>query len=691
MIDYEALKTINPDCSYDEWLKVGMALKHEGADVSVWDAWSSGGSKYKPGECGKKWKSFQRDDVTGGTLMHIAREHGYIPDAGNDYDVHNLLLDEIIVDPTFVSAEAVPPVPRGYNPAGEMLEYFKTLFRSEDYVGYCVQSFQDKKDGKWKPAKTIYRRTAGDIIAKLESGSIEQAVGTSGAGGAWIRFNPLNGKGETDDSVTRFKHCLIESDDDSIERQYSLIKAMNLPVTFLIHSGGKSLHALVRIDAENQQQYRQRVRDLYDFCKKSGFKPDEQDKNASRLSRLPGIKRGDKWQYIVARNIGAASYDDWIRWREESADDLPPDEYLSDVWDNMPPLKEELIPGILRLGHKMLIAGPSKAGKSFLLIGLAIAIAEGGEWLGMKCRQGRVSYINLELDRPSCLDRFKEVYGRLGIKPEHTNNLNVWNLRGKSVPMNKLSQIIIHRFKDRNYSAVIIDPIYKVITGDENNATEMSQFCSYFDQIATELDASVIYCHHHSKGASNKYSNAADRSSGSGVFARDPDAILDMRELKTDGIESKYREAHPDACDVLTAWEVRGTLREFAPMPPKRVWFDHPIHVPDAENFLAIANFNDSADTGRGTGKDQKQKQDWFETVEELLASTLDSAVTLEQVGISEANAKKKFGPGTDYEVATIGDVKVVHLRSENEIMYMHKLYRREKAGKGDRWRPSSE
>ena len=686
MIDYEALRAINPDCSYDEWLKVGMALKHEGADVSTWDTWSSGGSKYKPGECGKKWKSFIRHDVTGGTLMHIARKHGYIPDAGNDYDVHNLLLDEIIVDPTFVSAEAVPPVPRGYNPAGEMLEYFKTLFRPEDYVGYCVQSFQDKKDGKWKPAKTIYRRTAGDIIAKLESGSIEQAVGTSGAGGAWIRFNPLNGKGETDDSVTRFKHCLIESDDDSVEKQYSLIKAMNLPVTFLVHSGGKSLHALVRIDAENQQQYRQRVRDLYDFCKKSGFKPDEQDKNASRLSRLPGIKRGDKWQYIVARNIGAASYDDWIKWREESADDLPPDEYLSDVWDNMPPLKEELIPGILRLGHKMLIAGPSKAGKSFLLIGLAIAIAEGGEWLGMKCRQGRVSYINLELDRPSCLDRFKEVYDRLGIKPEHINNLNVWNLRGKSVPMNKLSQIIIHRFKDRNYSAVIIDPIYKVITGDENNATEMSQFCSYFDQIATELDASVIYCHHHSKGASSKYSNAADRSSGSGVFARDPDAILDMRELKTDGIESKYREAHPDACNVLTAWEVRGTLREFAPMPPKRVWFDHPVHVPDAENFLAIANFNDSADTGRGTGKDQRQKQDWFEITEELLASTLDSAVTLEQVGISEANAKKKFGPGTDYEVATLGEVKVVHPRSENEIMYMHKLYKRKQDGKRCIW-----
>jgi hypothetical protein len=176
------------------------------------------------------------------------------------------------------------------------------------------------------------------------------------------------------------------------------------------------------------------------------------------------------------------------------------------------------------------------------------------------------------------------------------------------------------------------------------------------------------------------------------VFARDPDAILDMRELKTDGLESKYRDAHPDACDTLTAWEVRGTLREFAPMQPKRVWFDHPIHVPDEENYLAVATFNDSADTGKGTGTSQKQKTDWFETVEELLGMSLkDTAVTLEQVGITEANAKKKFGPATDYELATVDGVKVIHYRNEDEIVYMGKRYKRQKAGKTDKWIASDE
>lgn len=688
MIDYDLLNAIPPDCSYDEWLKVGMALKHEGADCSVWDNWSSHGHKYKAGECQKKWRSFNRHDVTGGTLFHIACEYGYEPPKDdNVYDIHNLLLDEIIIDPTFVSPEKLPPTPSNYNPKGDMLEYFSTLFQEDDFVGYCVNFFQDEK-GDWRPGQTVYRRTAGDIIDKLRHGSIERAIGTLNEfAGAYVRFNPLDGKGENNINVTRWKYCLIESDTDSVEKQYALYREMNLPITFLVSSGNHSLHAITRVDAENAQQYKARVRDLYEFCKKNGLTPDEQDKNESRFSRLPGVKRGKNWQYIVERNIGAASYDEWIQWREEQADDLPAAESLAETWNNMPPLKEELIPGVLRVGHKMLLAGPSKAGKSFLLINLAISIAEGSEWLGLKCRQGKVCYINLELDRASCLHRFREIYEKRGLAPANLDKITIWNLRGKAASMDRLAPILIHRFKNKQYEAVIIDPIYKVITGDENNATEMSKFCSYFDRVATEMEVSVIYCHHHSKGASGKYANAADRSSGSGVFARDPDAILDLREVDVEGLTDKYRTDHPNACDVLTGWEVSGTLREFAPMQIKRVWFDYPLHVTDDQNFLAIANYSDSGVTGRGTGEEQKTKTDWFEAADEMLSMVQgDTAVTLEQLGISEGNAKNKFKPATDFEVATLGGDKVVHRRSEDKIVFMGKEYYRKKSGNVSKW-----
>jgi replicative DNA helicase len=44
---------------YNEWIAVGMALKaiDEGL-LSDWDAWSGQSTKYKPGECSNKWKTF---------------------------------------------------------------------------------------------------------------------------------------------------------------------------------------------------------------------------------------------------------------------------------------------------------------------------------------------------------------------------------------------------------------------------------------------------------------------------------------------------------------------------------------------------------------------------------------------------------------------------------------------------------
>ena len=689
MIDYaKMLNAISPDCDYGTWVNVGMALKYEGLDWTIWDDWSRGGSKYRIGECERKWNSFKSSGITGGTLVHIAMQHGYKPEpVTNNYDIRNLTLDECAIDPTFVSIEKVPPEPDKYekNAKGEMIEYFTRLFLDDDFVGYCV-SFERNEKGEFKPLQTQWRRTAGDIIKKLRTGSVENALGTLNQdAGAYVRFNPLDGKGENNANVTRWKYCLIESDTIPLEKQYALLKAMNIPITFLINSGGKSLHAITRVDAENPQQYRQRVKTLYEFCKKSGFEPDEQDKNESRFSRLPGIKRAGKWQYIVGRDMGAESYDAWWEWCQQQADDLPPDVTLSEIWNNLPPLKDELIPGVLRVGHKMLLAGPSKAGKSFLLINLAISIAEGADWLGLKCRQGRVCYINLELDEASCFHRFRDIYNKRHLPAHRLMDIDIWNLRGKAATMDRLAPIMIHRFKDKKYAAIIIDPIYKVITGDENNATEMSQFCSYFDRVATEVGVSVIYCHHHSKGASGKYANAADRSSGSGVFARDPDAILDLRELSVGGLDEKYKADHKDACDILTGWELNGTLREFAPMAPRRIWFDYPVHVPDDHNYLGIATFNDSGT--KGVGEEQTGKQDWYEKIEDLLGVKIgDTCATLEEIGISENNAKKKFGPKTIYEVATVGDVKVIHRREEDEIVYLGRKYKRSIKGSRTEW-----
>lgn len=146
------------------------------------------------------------------------------------------------------------------------------------------------------------------------------------------------------------------------------------------------------MSASRYDEYRQRVEFLYDFLEKNGVSIDKQNRNPSRLSRMPGVTRNGNRQYLVDTNIGRKSWAEWMDYAEGIADELPGMVALSEFKDDPPTLPEELITGILRRGHKMLISGSSKAGKSFLLMELCIAIAEGRSWLSFPCKKGRVLY-----------------------------------------------------------------------------------------------------------------------------------------------------------------------------------------------------------------------------------------------------------------------------------------------------------
>ena len=248
--------------------------------------------------------------------------------------------------------------------------------------------------------------------------------------------------------------------------------------------------------------------------------------------------------------------------------------------DSLPALPSELIQGILRCGHKMLISGPSKAGKSFALMELCIAIAEGKSWLGFPCKKGRVLYVNLEIDPASCIMRFMKIYEALGWQKKHMDDIIIWNLRGHAVPLDKLVPKLIRRVHDQHFDAIIVDPIYKVITGDENYASAMALFCNQFDKICTSTGCATIYCHHHSKGAQGA-KKAMDRASGSGVFARDPDAQLDLTPLEmTEDLKNYVQDGS------ATAWRLESNLREFPNVTPVNFWFEYPIHRVDDTDQL---------------------------------------------------------------------------------------------------------
>lgn len=715
MNDYnltEILEYIDPStCSYQEWINVGMALKHEGYTVSDWDMWSMKDvNRYHSGECAKKWATFQGSSapVTAGTIIQMAKENGYHYEnvsAELDWDSEIGSKDElIVVDRNWLERSEIH-IPEQWNPTEQIITYLETLFEPDENVGYVTESWEH--DGKFLPSKGCYDRTAGQLIKELYQckGDIGSVLGDYNSEvGAWIRFNPLDGKGVKNENVTEFRYALVESDTMDISAQKAIITELELPVAALVYSGKKSLHAIVKIDASTYEEYKKRVDYLYNVCNKNGLKLDIQNRNPSRLSRMPGIMRNGKKQYLLDTNIGKENWNEWREWIESVNDDLPDPESMADVWDNLPELAPPLIDGVLRQGHKMLIAGPSKAGKSYALIELCCAIAEGEKWLEWNCTQGKVMYVNLELDRASCLHRFKDVYTALGIAPDNLSNIDIWNLRGRSVPMDKLAPKLIRRASKKNYIAIIIDPIYKVITGDENSADQMAHFCNQFDKVCTELGCAVIYCHHHSKGAQGG-KRSMDRASGSGVFARDPDALIDLVELElNDDIlkqeknkavckvcegwlykyDKLYHASQDDLCsetqmlalcreylendayecviedvgkarktvESRSAWRIEGTLREFPKFAPVNLWFKYPVHNIDNIGVLKDIAVDDGMPmwkknfSKKKTDAERKNKRkNSLETAFE--ACGIDDKVTVktmaEYMGVTEKTVRNRL------------------------------------------------
>ncbi|MYF53651.1 MAG: hypothetical protein F4039_01405 [Gammaproteobacteria bacterium] len=76
-MDISALDYINPDCDYQQWLEIGMAIKDAGLDFCVWDDWSRKGAKYDESIMQKKWESFKKSGIGWGTVIYFAKENGY--------------------------------------------------------------------------------------------------------------------------------------------------------------------------------------------------------------------------------------------------------------------------------------------------------------------------------------------------------------------------------------------------------------------------------------------------------------------------------------------------------------------------------------------------------------------------------------------------------------------------------------
>jgi len=203
-------------------------------------------------------------------------------------------------------AELSPvPVPAASDQSNDTAEQFlSTLYAPGERV-LVFTDFRSQGDFLWKPdaggSRLGRQRNVDAVPSRLPSG---------GANGVWFLIQPVTGNWTIQPGhdgarygrrhgacVTSWRYLLLESDDAPESIWLRCLVQLPLRIVALYTSGGRSVHALVRIDALSKSDYDESRNVLRSVLPILGADPAAT--TGVRLSRLPGCRRGNQLQRLV--------------------------------------------------------------------------------------------------------------------------------------------------------------------------------------------------------------------------------------------------------------------------------------------------------------------------------------------------------------------------------------------------------
>jgi hypothetical protein len=277
-------------------------------------------------------------------------------------------------------------------------------------------------------------------------------------------------------------------------------------------------------------------------------------------------------QMATSEEYNEAEDDDRIqRYIDDREDGLPETFTGTPIWVQPPP---DIWEGLVQHGSKVLISGPSKSRKSWTTLGLSLAIATGKPYWGLATARKKVCFCNFEIKVLSFANRVSKVSEALNLTDADTRGWFYWmNLRGYGMDAAIILPRIAERVKRYGYEIVVLDPIYKMLgDADENSAGDIAKLMNSFESFCETLGVTLIITHHFAKGnSSNK--NTIDRMSGSGVFARDPDTVIQLTPHEEDNtlVVSPILRDHIEMPDFCVRWQYPLLVRD-ATLNPKKLY-----------------------------------------------------------------------------------------------------------------------
>jgi hypothetical protein len=239
---------------------------------------------------------------------------------------------------------------------------------------------------------------------------------------------------------------------------------------------------------------------------------------------------------------------------------------IAQLLDDHPDLRPPVIHGLLRQGETANLIAPSKFGKSWLVIDLALALATGRPWLDeFPTEAGNILLIDNELHAETSANRIPRVAEARGIPlSEVAQAVFVDNLRGRLQDIQSLGTYF-QQLQPDFFQLIVLDAFYRLMPRDcdENDNAGMAQIYNLIDCYAGMLGCSFLLVHHSTKG--NQAGKAVtDVGAGAGSQSRATDTHLILRPHEEDDVV------------VLDA-----VVRSWPPIQPRCLRWNFPVWSPD--------------------------------------------------------------------------------------------------------------
>ena len=157
-------------------------------------------------------------------------------------------------------AAPFPTIPEDWEQTN-FSDYLYALYQPAEYVSYVINAV-DRGDS-WVPGDRGVIERADALLPRLHGRRVAEVIDSNPASGAWVRINPCDGQGITDDNITEYRHCLVESDTLSVEEQWRIVTSLNVLARRRILWRQEASILSSRLTGQNRKLYDDRVQSLF--------------------------------------------------------------------------------------------------------------------------------------------------------------------------------------------------------------------------------------------------------------------------------------------------------------------------------------------------------------------------------------------------------------------------------------------